>query len=108
MNQYNVSIDYDKMPVWNDPLTAPLADRAKAYLDANCAHCHSAQGSAKNSGLYLDYHQKDQRKRGIYKPPIAAGKGSGDFQYDIVLAHQNLPFSFIALAAMILLFACPK
>ena len=84
LNQYNVSTDYDKMPVWNDPLTAPLAERAKAYLDANCAHCHSAQGSAKNSGLYLDYHQKDQRKRGIYKPPIAAGKGSGDFQYDIV------------------------
>ena len=72
------------MPSWNDALTATLDQRAKAYLDANCAHCHSAVGSAKNSGLYLNYHQNDSRKRGVLKPPIAAGKGSGDFQYDIV------------------------
>ncbi|MGB1971727.1 MAG: SO2930 family diheme c-type cytochrome [Flavobacteriaceae bacterium] len=76
--------DYDAMPVWNMPLTGSIEERAKAYLYANCAHCHSAQGSAKNSGLYLDYHQKDARARGVFKPPIAAGKGSGDFQYGIV------------------------
>jgi uncharacterized repeat protein (TIGR03806 family) len=75
---------HDKMPAWNDVLTASVEERAKAYLDANCAHCHSAQGSAKNSGLYLNYHENDQRKRGVFKPPIAAGKGSGDHQYDIV------------------------
>ena len=74
----------DKMPIWNDVLTGSVEERAKAYLDANCAHCHSAQGSAKNAGLYLNYHEKDQRRRGVFKPPIAAGKGSGDHQYDIV------------------------
>ena len=75
---------HDKMPIWNDVLTGSVEERSKAYLDANCAHCHSAKGSAKNSGLYLNYHETDQRKRGVYKPPIAAGKGSGDHQYDIV------------------------
>lgn len=74
----------DKMPVWNNVLSGSVEERAKAYLDANCAHCHSTKGSAKNSGLYLNYHEKDQRKRGVYKPPIAAGKGSGDHQYGIV------------------------
>ena len=77
------------MPVWDDALNFSVENRAKAYLDANCAHCHSAQGSAKNSGLYLNYHQKDRRKRGILKPPIAAGKGSGDFKYDIVPGHPE-------------------
>ena len=42
------------------------------------------QGSAKNAGLSLNYHEKDTRKRGVFKPPIAAGKGSGDYRYDIV------------------------
>ena len=72
-----------KLPAWDD-LLKPLDQRAKAYLDSNCAHCHNIEGSAKNSGLYLGYNQTDSRKRGIFKPPIAAGKGSGDFVYDIV------------------------
>ena len=84
LKHFTKASDYLPMPSWNDVLTATLDQRARAYLDANCAHCHSAVGSAKNSGLYLNYHQNDSRKRGVLKPPIAAGKGSGDFQYDIV------------------------
>lgn len=89
LTNFSSAAVYKPMPVWNDVLNASVEDRAKAYLDANCAHCHSAQGSAKNSGLYLNYHQKDQRKRGVLKPPIAAGKGSGDFKYDIVPGHPE-------------------
>ena len=83
-NGFTSAAAYEALPVWDAVLTASVDQRAKAYLDANCAHCHSAQGSAKNSGLYLEYHQSNARRRGVYKPPIAAGKGSGDFQYDIV------------------------
>ena len=83
-NHFTSAAAYEALPVWDAVLTASVEERAKAYLDANCAHCHSAQGSAKNSGLYLEYHQSNARRRGVYKPPIAAGKGSGDFQYDIV------------------------
>ena len=77
-----------KMPVWNDALL-PIDHRAKAYLDVNCAHCHNVEGSAKNSGLYLSYAQEDSRKRGVFKPPVAAGKGSGDLVYDIVPGHPE-------------------
>mgnify|MGYP001030674996 CR=1 FL=1 len=75
--------------VWDDPQTGSLEDRAKAYLDINCAHCHQPQGSAKNSGLDLSFYQTEARKRGIFKPPVAAGKGSGDLEYSIVPGHPE-------------------
>lgn len=89
LSHFSTAAEFTPMPVWDDVFNVSVENRAKAYLDANCAHCHSAQGSAKNSGLYLNYHQKDRRKRGILKPPIAAGKGSGDFKYGIVPGHPE-------------------
>jgi uncharacterized repeat protein (TIGR03806 family) len=77
-----------KLPVWNDT-KATLEDRAKAYLDANCAHCHNSKGSAKNSGLFLTFDENDLRKRGILKPPVAAGKGSGDLEFSILPGHPE-------------------
>lgn len=61
-----------------------INDRAMAYLDINCSHCHRAEGPASTSGLFLTYGQKDPLKLGIYKTPVAAGKGSGSHTYDIV------------------------
>lgn len=61
-----------------------LADRAMAYLDINCAHCHRAEGPASTSGLFLTYDQRDRMKLGINKTPIAAGSGAGSFKFDIV------------------------
>lgn len=62
----------------------PLNDRAMAYLDINCAHCHSAEGPASTSGLFLSYDQTDPMKLGINKTPVAAGFGAGKFKFDIV------------------------
>lgn len=78
-----------RFPVWNDPKTGGVEQRSKAYLDINCAHCHQPQGSAKNSGLDLRYSQTNLRKRGVYKPPVAAGKGSGNLEYGIVPGHPE-------------------
>lgn len=62
----------------------PLNDRAMAYLDINCAHCHSAEGPASTSGLFLTHDQTDPMKLGINKTPVAAGFGAGKFKFDIV------------------------
>ena len=70
--------------VWNDPSTGGINDRARAYLDANCAHCHSRSGSANTSGLFLDIYEQDPAHLGVYKSPVAAGRGAGDLQFDIV------------------------
>ncbi len=64
--------------------TKPLNDRARSYLDINCGHCHNPNGPAKNSGLDLSLYSPNAFSLGVYKSPIAAGKGSGGHQFDIV------------------------
>lgn len=71
------------VPDWEDE-SANLEERAKGYLDINCAHCHRPSGFASNSALFLDYWRDVDVSYGICKTPIAAGPGSGDFQYAIV------------------------
>ncbi len=66
-----------------------LNDRARAYLDINCAHCHKAQGSASNSGLWLEWGETSPVKLGINKHPTAAGRGAGGFEYVIEPGHAN-------------------
>lgn len=74
---------YPSMVNYEDQSQA-LTDRAMAYLDINCAHCHSAAGPASTSGLFLTYDQQDPMKLGINKTPVAAGSGAGTFTYDVV------------------------
>jgi uncharacterized repeat protein (TIGR03806 family) len=64
--------------------SAGLDDRARAYLDINCGHCHNAQGAADTSGLLLDASVQSSRQLGLCKPPIAAGGGTGGRPYSIV------------------------
>jgi uncharacterized repeat protein (TIGR03806 family) len=67
-----------------DNVSAPLNDRARAYLDANCGHCHSKAGPASTSGLFLDVFEQDINRFGVNKAPVAAGRGTGNLSYDIV------------------------
>jgi len=67
-----------------DDLAAPIKDRARAYLDINCAHCHRREGPASTSGLFLTYSETNAATWGYKKRPIAAGRGSGGLLYDIV------------------------
>lgn len=67
-----------------DEKTGSLEERAKSYLEVNCAHCHRKEGSANTSGLFLLLSEKNPESWGIMKSPVAAGKASGNNLYDIV------------------------
>jgi uncharacterized repeat protein (TIGR03806 family) len=73
-----------RLAVWNDPKSGNLEERARAWLESNCAHCHNPDGPARTSGLDLTASQSDLFQRGFWKPPVAAGRGSGGRSYGIV------------------------
>ena len=75
--------DAPRVARWDDR-TAPLDQRARAWLEINCAHCHNPEGAASNSGLFLDLARTDPEQRGLFKRPTAAGRGAGTRDFDIV------------------------
>ncbi len=76
--------DVPRLADWDDPSSGTVDERARAYLDVNCAHCHSEQGPARNSGLHLDVATADPYRLGVFKTPVAAGRGTGGRLYGIV------------------------
>ncbi len=62
---------------------ASLQQRSRAYLDANCGHCHNPTGAADTSALHLNIDAPVDRNFGVCKTPVAVGRGSGDRPYDI-------------------------
>ena len=71
-------------PRFDDSHSAPVDQRARAWLDVNCAHCHNPAGTARTSGLDLSWDQADPAKLGVWKAPVAAGHGSGGRKYDVI------------------------
>ncbi len=79
---------------WLDP-SQPLEARARAYLEVNCGHCHNPKGAADTTALNFDVATPLDRHLGLCKPPVAAGRGTGDHLFDIVPGHPDdsiLPF----------------
>lgn len=73
-----------QMAVWDDESSGSLEARARAWMDVNCAHCHSPIGPARNSGLHLHADVDVPYRLGVFKTPVAAGRGTGGRLYDIV------------------------
>jgi uncharacterized repeat protein (TIGR03806 family) len=79
---------------WLDA-SQPLEARARAYLEVNCAHCHNPTGPADTTALAFDIATPVDRHLGLCKPPVAAGRGTGNHLFDIVPGHPDdsiLPF----------------
>ena len=68
---------------WSDS-DQSLEDRALAYLNMNCGHCHNPRGPADTSALILDGSHRSFTELGVCKPPVAAGGGAGSLRYGIV------------------------
>lgn len=75
--------------IWDNEQSGTVDQRARAYLDINCGHCHNKSGPANTSGLFLDIHESNKTALGVLKTPVAAGKGSGVLKYDIVPGVPN-------------------
>ena len=61
-----------------------LDSRVRSYLDINCGHCHATTGVANSTGLYLHLNEDRDAHLGIYKKPVATGRGSGGNLYSLV------------------------
>ena len=84
--------DHNLIPTmsdYRDPGSGSLEQRARAYLDINCAHCHSRKGPANTSGLFLAIGEKDPTRLGVNKTPVAAGRGAGDLKFDIIAGEPQ-------------------
>jgi uncharacterized repeat protein (TIGR03806 family) len=79
--------------------SASIDGRARAWLEINCAHCHRTDGPAKTSGLHLLANVTNPFELGIGKPPVAAGRGSGGLQYDIVPGKPDQSIMYYRIAS---------
>jgi uncharacterized repeat protein (TIGR03806 family) len=68
--------DFDRIPVFSDPGDGTREQRAKGYLETNCAHCHNPQGRAGFTSLHLTWDHPVNVEYGVCKRPIAAGGGA--------------------------------
>lgn len=96
LNEVPVTHDA-KLSVWDLPGSSGEAagsamdvhKRVRAYLEVNCMHCHNPNGGGSNSGLFLDSFRTVDKRYGICKKPVAAGRGSGGLKHDIVLGQAG-------------------
>lgn len=89
LSDYQSFTDFHKVAQWDNPQSGSLHERALAYLDINCGHCHNPNGPANTTGLSLVADAEMNIALGILKPSVAAGAGTGGFSYNIVPGHPE-------------------
>lgn len=78
-----------RVPDAYDAASGSVQERARAYLDVNCAHCHNPEGPGHTSGLDLRWSQSEPIRWGVYKRPVAAGRGSAGHEFSIEPGHPE-------------------
>ena len=73
---------------WDDPQMGSLDERARAYLDSNCAHCHQPGGQAGYTGVDFRSTQREITQQGLCKSPNSAG-AVGALSFDLVPGHPD-------------------
>jgi uncharacterized repeat protein (TIGR03806 family) len=86
---YQPNTNYKKVAKWDNPNSGTLHERALAYLDINCGHCHNPNGPASTTGLNLVAEAEMNINLGINKPSVAAGAGTGGFALNIIPGHPE-------------------
>jgi uncharacterized repeat protein (TIGR03806 family) len=72
-----------KAAQWDAPQSGTLDDRARAYLDNNCAHCHQPGATAGYTGFDLRLTTLGLAALGVCRSPNSAGR-VGTLIYDLV------------------------
>src|SRR5262249_607491 len=74
--------------VWSEPSSGSISERALAYLDNNCAHCHQPGGTAGYTGVAFRIGHFDPARFRFCKHPNSAGN-MGERMYDLVPGHPD-------------------
>lgn len=88
------------LPDWHDGSVATVERRARSWLDVNCSHCHNPRGAASTSGLDLTFMQNEPVRYGVYKPPVAAGRGSQGLKFSILPQKPDESFMVRRIASV--------
>lgn len=73
------------LPDWTDSATYTLDERARAYIDINCAHCHQPGGSIQSFGLDFRFETPFD-DTGIY-----ANRGEIEARFGSTLPTYRMP-----------------
>jgi hypothetical protein len=68
---------------WDVPESGTVEQRARAYLDSNCAHCHQPGAAAGYTGFDLRLTTTSASALGLCRSPNSAGR-VGNLVYDLV------------------------
>ena len=60
---------------YDDPTDGSMDERARAWIDINCAHCHRLGAPGETSGLFLNIEETDPKTIGCFQTACSCREG---------------------------------